>query len=200
MSSDLEKFIRKNRGEFDDADPSGKVWKNIERSLPVKKEAKHFTIRDIYKWSAAAAIFFMALTSAYFLFIKKSPGNDPEKTSTVKTRTEENSSRLDNFNSISIEYAAEFKEATQAVEERQQELRAAIANDPELYRKFQQDLNILDSSYRLLREQARQSINGDVIIKAMIQNLQLQSELLGRQLMIIHEYKTTKTSTNEKNI
>jgi len=200
MSSDLEKFIRKNRGEFDDADPSGKVWKNIERSLPVKKEAKHFTIRDIYKWSAAAAIFFMALTSAYFLFIKKSPGIDPEKTSTVKTRTEENSSRLDNFNSISIEYAAEFKEATQAVEERQQELRAAIANDPELYRKFQQDLNILDSSYRLLREQARQSINGDVIIKAMIQNLQLQSELLGRQLMIIHEYKTTKTSTNEKNI
>ena len=88
MSSDLEKFIRKNRGDFDDADPSDKVWKKIERSLPVKKEAKHFTIRDIYKWSAAAAIFFMALTSAYFLFIKKSPGKDPEKTSTVKTRTE----------------------------------------------------------------------------------------------------------------
>ena len=200
MSSDLEKFIRKNRGDFDDADPSGKVWKNIERSLPLKKEAKHFTIRDIYKWSAAAAIFFMALTSVYFLFIKKSPVNDPETTSTVKTGTEENSSRFDNFNSISIEYAAEFKEAEQNVQNRQEELRAAIAHNPELYRKFQQDLNILDSSYRLLREQANQSINGDVIIKAMIQNLQLQSELLSRQLMIIHEYKTTKNSTNEKNI
>ena len=200
MSSDLEKFIRKNRGDFDDADPSGKVWKNIERSLPVKKEAKHFTIRDIYKWSAAAAIFFVALTSVYFLFIKKPAVNEPEKTSTIKTGTEENSSRFDNFNSVSIEFAAEFKEATQAVEDRQKELRAAIANDPELYRKFQQDLNILDSSYRLLREQASQSINGDVIIKAMIQNLQLQSELLGRQLMIIREFKTTKTSTNEKNI
>jgi len=200
MSSDLEKFISKNRGDFDDADPAGKVWKNIERSLPVKKEAKHFTIRDIYKWSAAAAIFFIALTSIYFLFIKKTPGNDPEKTSTVRTGAQESPSRLDNFNSISIEYAAEFKEATQAVEERQKELRTAIANDPALYRKFQQDLNILDSSYRLLREQASQSVNGDVIIKAMIQNLQLQSELLGRQLMIIHEYKTTKTSTNEKNI
>ena len=200
MSSDLEKFIRKNRDDFDDADPSGKVWKNIERSLPVKKEARHFTITDIYKWSSAAAIFFIALTSLYFLFVKKSAGNDPEKTSTVKTGTEETSSRLDNFNSISIEYAAEFKEAEKAVEDRQKELRAAIANDPELYRKFQQDLNILDSSYRLLREQARQSINGDVIIKAMIQNLQLQSELLARQLMIIHEFKTTKTSTNEKNI
>src|SRR6188508_1297360 len=123
MSSDLEKLIRKNRGDFDDADPSDKIWKNIERSLPVKKpsrlndfshsggEAKRFTIRDIYKWSAAAAIFFITLTSVYFLFIKKQAGNDPEKTSTVKTGTEENSSRPDNFNNISIEYAAEFKEA-----------------------------------------------------------------------------------------
>jgi hypothetical protein len=200
MSSDLEKFIRKNRGDFDDADPSGKVWKKIERSLPVKNEATRFTIRDIYKWSTAAAIFFIALTSVYFLYIKKPANNDPEKTSTVKTGTEEDSSRLDNFNSISIEYAAEFKEAEQAVEVRQKELRAAIANDPELYRKFQRDLNTLDSSYRVLREQASQSMNGDVIIKAMIQNLQLQSELLGRQLMIIREFKTTKTSTNEKNI
>ena len=200
MSSDLERFIRKNRGDFDDADPSDKVWKNIERSLPVKKEAERFTIRDIYKWSAAAAIFFIALTSVYFLLIRKQAGNDPEKISTVKKETGENSSRLDNVNSISIEYAAEFKQAEQAVEIRQRELRAAIANDPELYRKFQQDLNTLDSSYRILREQASQTMNGDVIIKAMIQNLQLQSELLGRQLMIIREFKTTKTSANETNI
>ena len=200
MSSDLEKFIRKNRGDFDDADPSNKVWKNIEESLPVKKEAKRFTIRDIYKWSAAAAIFFIALTSVYFLLIRKPAGSEPEKPSTVKTGAEENPSRPDNFNSISIEYAAEIKEATKEVEDRQKELRAAIANDPELYRKFQQDLNTLDSSYRLLREQANQSMNGDVIIKAMIQNLQMQAELLSRQLMIIHEFKTTKTSTNEKSI
>ena len=200
MSSDLEKFIRKNRGDFDDADPSNKVWKNIEQSLPVKKEAKRFTIRDIYKWSAAAAIFFIALTSVYFLFIRKLPKNDSDEIPTVKTNQPTNPSRLDNFNSISMEYATQFKEAEQAVEDRQKQLRAAIANDPALYRKFQQDLTTLDSSYRLLREQASQSINGDVIIKAMIQNLQLQSELLGRQLMIIHEFKTTKTSTNEKNI
>ena len=200
MSSDLEKFIRKNRGDFDGADPSNKVWANIEQTLPVKKEAQRFTIRDIYKWSAAAAIFFIALTSVYFLFIRKLPNSDRDEIPTVKTKQPTNPSRLDNFNSISIEYATQFKQAEQAVEDRQKQLRAAIANDPALYHKFQQDLVTLDSSYRLLREQASQSINGDVIIKAMIQNLQLQSELLGWQLMIIHEYKTTKTSTNEKNI
>ena len=196
MSTEFEKFVRKNRNDFDDAAPSDKVWKEIEKTIPVKKQAKRFTLMDIYKWSAAAAIFFIALTSVYFLVIRKYS----HETSTAKKETEQNSQAPDNLNSMSAEYAAEFKEASEAVENRQKELRSAIANNPELYKKFQQDLNTLDSSYRLLRDQANQSVNRDVIIKAMIQNLQLQSELLGRQLMIIHEYKTTKTSTNEKNI
>ncbi len=196
MSTDFEKFVRKNREDFDDGSPSEKAWKNIEKSIPVKKQERVFTIRDIYKWSAAAAIFFAALTSAYFLFIRKYSHEIPA----VKTESAEGPSRLDNFNSVAMEYAAEFKEATEAVENRQKELRSAIANNPELYRKFQDDLTTLDSNYRLLREKASQSANQDVIIKAMIQNLQLQAEVLGRQLMIIHEFKTTKTPKNEKNI
>ncbi len=196
MSTDFEKFVRKNREDFDDASPSDKVWKNIQRSIPVKKQERVFTIRDIYKWTAAAAVFFIALTSAYFLLIRKYSHEIP----TVKTESNESPSRLDNFNSVAMEYAAEFKEASEAVENRQRELRSAVANNPELYRKFQSDLNTLDSTYRLLREKASQSVNQDVIIKAMIQNLQLQAELLGRQLMIIHEFKATKTSKDEKNI
>jgi len=198
MSNDFEKFIKKNRNDFDDASPSDKVWKEIEKTLPVKKEAKRFTIRDMYKWTATAAIFFVAVTSAYFVFIKKekySHENPP-----VGTEKEKSPSRFENFNSVSMEFAAEFKEATEAVENRQKELRSAIANDPDLYRKFQGDLSTLDSTYRLLRDQANQSMNRDVIIKAMIDNLKLQSELLSRQLMIINEIKTTKTSKNEKNI
>ena len=196
MSTEFEKFIRKNRNDFDDAMPSDKVWKEIEKTLPVKKEARRFTLMDIYKWSAAAAIFFIALTSVYFLVIKKYS----HETLLTKKGAEENSPRPDYLNSISIENAAEFKQASESVEIRQKELRSAIANNPELYKKFQQDLNTLDSSYRLLRDQADQSVNRDVIIKAMIQNLQLQSELLGRQLMILHEFKTTKPLKNEKNI
>jgi len=198
MSSDLEKFIRKNRHDFDDAEPSGEVWKGLEKKLP-KKEAKRFTIRDIYKWSAAAAVFFIVITSAYFLFVKEYS----HEISPPKTENEKEPYHFENFSVISMEYAAEFKKVSSAVEDRQRELKAAIANDPELYKKFQADLSTLDSTYKMLREQANQSVNRDVIIKAMIQNLQLQSELLGRQLMIIHEFKTTtttKSSQNEKNL
>ncbi len=194
MSNDLEKFIRKNRNDFDEASPSGNVWKNIERSLPAKKPAKRFTITDVYKWSAAAAIFFVALTSVYFLFIRKYSHEDP----TMNTGPEKAAPY--SINNMSMEFAAEFREASEAVKNKQEELRSAIASDPELYRKFKSDLTALDSSYRVLRDQAGQTVNPDVIIKAMIENLRLQSELLGRQLMIIHEIKTTKTSKNEKNI
>ncbi|HET9746969.1 MAG TPA: hypothetical protein VFP97_14730 [Chitinophagaceae bacterium] len=194
MSNDFEKFIRKNRNDFDDASPSGRVWENIERSLPVKKPAKRFTITDIYKWSVAAAIFFIALTSVYFLFIRKYSHEDPS------VNTGADKAVPYNINNMSMEFAAEFKEASQAIRYKQEELRSAIANDPDLYRKFQADLNALDSSYRVLRDQASQTVNPDVIFKAMIENLQLQSELLSRQLMIMQEIKTAKTSRNEKNI
>jgi hypothetical protein len=196
MSSDLEKFIRKNRHSFDEADPSNANWEKIAKTIPVKKDAKRFTIKDVYKWSAAAAVFFVIITSAYFLFVKEYSHENPS----TKSENEKEPYQFENFNIISMEYAAELKKVSSAVEDRQKELKVAVANDPELYKKFQADLSILDSTYKMLREQANQSVNRDVIIKAMIQNLQLQSELLGRQLMIIKEFKPTKSSSNEKNI
>ena len=117
MSNEFEKFIRKNRNDFDDADPSDKVWVEIEKTLPVKKEARRFTIRDIYKWTAAAAVFFIAATSAYFIFINK--GKYSHENPPVGTEQESSPSRFESFNSVSMEFAAEFKQATETVEKRQ---------------------------------------------------------------------------------
>lgn len=195
MNNKIEKFIRDHRQEFDDGLPSGEVWKNIEKNLGNKKSQGNFTIRDIYKWSAAAAIFFMLLTSVYFIFIKKdSHGNFSENEISKYLPAGEDAASIDPV------YVAAFRQAGLTIEKRQEELKTAVANHPELYQKFQDDLNTLDSAYKLLREKASQSINQDVIIKAMIQNLQLQSALLARQLIILKEIKPTKTSKNEKSI
>src|SRR5689334_7692194 len=116
--SNLEKFIRKNRGDFDKDTPSNKVWENIERAIPPTKEQKVFSISDIYKWSAAAAIFFILLTSVYFLFIRKYSHEDP----IVKTGSQ---TKPDDINSIAPEYAVEFNQVYQSVINRQQELKTA---------------------------------------------------------------------------
>jgi len=187
--SNLEKFIQRNRTDFDQEAPSESVWENVEHSLPVKKE-KHFTIRDIYKWSAAAAVFFIVLTSAYFIFFRKHNSNN-------KITQAEQVNKPDDIKSIAPEYAAEFNRVYESVLNRQQELKSATTGQPALYRQFLSDLAILDSSYRMLKNQARLTPNRDVIIKAMIENLELQAELLNRQLMIFNEFNQSKKLKNE---
>jgi len=133
------------------------------------------------------------LTSAYFLFIRKYSHEDL----TVKTGSQ---TKPDDINSIAPEYAVEFNQVYQSVVDRQQELKTAVSGQPKLYQQFQQDLNVLDSSYQMLKKQASQTPNRDVIIKAMIENLELQAELLNRQMMIFNEFKNSKKLKNETSI
>jgi hypothetical protein len=79
---------------------------------------------------------------------------------------------------------------------KQAELKELTKDKPYLYQEFTADLRTLESSYGVLKKQVNQTPNSDVIIKAMMQNLQLQAELLGRQLTIINNIK--KDKQNEK--
>jgi hypothetical protein len=191
--SDLEKFVRKNREDFDNTAPSGRLWDKIDQSLSPKKQIRTFSLRDVYKWSAAAAIFFIILTSAYFIIISNKNSHEEP----VVNR--EQPTQPVDIGSIAPEYAAEFHQLSQSVTRRQQELKSAASMQPQLYQQFQEDMNALDSSYLLLKKQVEASPNRDVIIRAMIQNLQLQAELLARQLMIFNQFKNTKKTNNEIN-
>ena len=190
MSSNLEKFVNRNRSEFDTEHPSNDVWKKIEQTIPVKKkEAKLFSLRDIYKFSAAAAVLCIVLTSVYFIYIR-SQKND----SATVAEAGKNVSPL---KGITPEYAAEAKQVFNAIETRQEELKEATADNPELYKQFLSDLQLLDSTYTMLQKQAAVTPNKDVIMKAMLQNLQLQAELLYRQLMITNDIKKQTKQNNE---
>lgn len=189
MSSNLEKFVNRNRSEFDSEHPSADVWSKIEKTLPIKKEAKVFSLKDIYKFSAAAAVVCIVLTSVYFLYFRQQKN---ELTAATETKT--NASEL---NGITPEYAAEAKQVFNAIETRQEELKEATADNPELYKQFLDDLKLLDSTYNMLQKQAAHTPNKDVIMKAMLQNLQLQAELLYRQLMITNDIKKQTKQNNE---
>jgi hypothetical protein len=197
MSSPLEKFMNNNRKDFDSETPSDKVWENIEKNIPVKKNAKIFSIKDIYKWCAAAAVVFIALTSVYFLWIRKPDVVVP--VAAAEKSSDSNSIIQNDITGIAPEYAAEAKQFYRIIETKQQELKSITKDQPNLYHQFAMDLSTLDSSYRVLKNQATITPNRDVIIKAMMQNLQLQAELLSRQLMIINDFKNTKNQNNEKN-
>lgn len=194
MSKKLKNFIDEHRKEFDDDHPSATPWQQIERSIGAHKPVKRLSTRDIYKWTAAAAVFFIIATCFYFIVIRKN-NDDP---GIVKTVTPINSNGTD-ISRMAPEYAAEAKKIFLSIESQQQQLKAIATEQPELYSQFSGDLAALDSSYRVLKTQAVQTPNREVIIRAMLQNLQLQAELLSKQLLILNEIKNNKTDNNEKN-
>ena len=195
MSKELKNFIDENRREFDDDLPSSSAWHQIERSIGANKPIKQFSVRDIYKWTAAAAVFFITATCFYFLVIRKN-NND---TAVVKTDKSAVNSNTTDISRMAPEYAAEATKIYRSIESQQQQLKAIAKEQPELYSQFSEDLAALDSSYRVLKTHAVQTPNRELIIRAMLQNLQLQAELLGKQLRILNEFKNNKTEKNEEN-
>jgi hypothetical protein len=212
MSNALEKFTQQHAGEFDSETPSSAVWDAVEQKL-LQRRQKMFSKMDVYKWSAAAAVFFVLLTSAWFLWIKKTPATNPAIQPLVKAETLRTDNTANEVLQKSVvppaetaeennqysepQYAVETAQIYRAIAVRQSRLMDATKDHPELYRQFIADLQVLDSTCTVLKKQLKSTPNRDIIIKAIMQSLRLQAELLGRQLSIINEFK--KTTSNEKN-
>lgn len=187
MSSKLEQFIKEHRSEFNDKRPSKNVWDEIEATLPAQnKKAKVISLGNVYKLMAAAAVVCIVLTSVYFVYIK-----EKNNAGTVAQQP------VQQLNNISPEDKSQLNNEFKIIQTRQLELKAATADNPELYKAFLSDLQVLDSTYQMLQKQAATTPNRDVIIKAMMQNLKLQSELLYRQLMISNDFKQNNQPADE---
>lgn len=198
MRDQLKDFTSENRRSFDDEMPSPALWNRIEQVIETPKPRKQFTLRDIYVWTAAAAVFFVTITCVYFMVIRKPPGK-PAGTETAGPVIEGSQRGAYDLSSLSPENAREARHIYQAIERQQQQLKTLTTDQPELYAQFSSDLRTLDSSYRVLKIQAEQTPNREVIIRAMMQNLQLQAELLAKQLMILNQFNNNKTNSNETN-
>ena len=186
MSKKLKQFIDDNRNEFDDRVPSAKVWENIEDSFSSRKE-KRPVIRPLYKWTMAAAAMLVISTGVYFLMVdKKAPvetvSSGPEGTGADGPES----------------FTPEMNQFVKMIDMKQEELKTLAAEQPELYRKFTNDLDQLDSSYNTLKSQLTAAPNREMLLEAMIQNLQLQLSVLNQQLNIINQIKQSKKNSHEK--
>lgn len=187
MSNKLKNFISDNRKAFDDEMPSHKVWDNIEASLTGKQKKKSM-LTPLYKWSIAAAAVLLIAVSVYFMTNKKQDG----KTEIVKTTEPD-------INKIAPDAAPEMMHITKMIDAKQEELKVLAKDQPELYLQFTTAINQLDSSYNSLKNQLSATPNKEMLLEAMIQNLQLQLDVLNQQLNIINQIKESKKYSHEKN-
>jgi len=186
MSNNLQDFIENNREGFDDKVPSEKIWNNIDAAITGKKK-QPIILMPVVKWSIAVAAVFIIGMVIYFKLERK-PSAEPV---IVKTEVD--------INTIAPEEAPQMNEFARMIDMKQEELKTLAKEQPQLYQKFSTDITQLDSSYNALKNKLSNSPNKEMLIEAMIQNLQLQLNVLNQQLNIIKQIKQSKEYSHETN-
>lgn len=188
--SRLEDFINENREAFDDELPPAKVWKGVEAGVPVT-QPKVVQLTPLLKWIVAASLL-LVITTVGFFIVHKPVNTDVAVAANAGTSTD--------ITAIAPEAAPEVNQFAKLIALKQEELKTLAKEQPELYQKFTTDITQLDSSYRDLKNQLSIAPNKEMLIEAMVQNLQLQLNVLNQQLNIINQIKQkTKSHDKDKN-
>jgi hypothetical protein len=187
MSKRLEDFIKMNREEFDDLEPSADLWTRIEKHLPAqetelkKRGSKTFSLGFVLR-VAASVIVVMGIGFAFYL--------KNEKKETI------------DLAAINPVYAQQQIQYTSLIETKRTELKSIAKSDPQLYKEFSSEIAKMDSTYKKLNDDLATSPNQERVLHAMIRNLQIQTEVLNQQLNVVEQFnKMKKEQKNEiKNI
>ncbi|MDJ1469339.1 hypothetical protein [Xanthocytophaga flava] len=173
--SKLEQFIRNNRQEFDTFEPDSDLWKGIEQKLN-EKEKKSIRLlwfqTPMMRYAAAAIIVFI-MGYGVFQLGRYSAGGTPE--GRVATANP-------NVTQISPELAQAEAYYTSLINEEKALLDPKEVEALGLKDDFNEDLVVLDSTYKNLKKELVTEPNKDRIIAAMVKNLQLRVEIIRQQI------------------
>ena len=189
MNDRLKQFIEDNRDSFDSEKPDPKLLGKLQKQLgQAGNSTKIHKIKSI-RWAAAIAGFIILSVVLYYSLQKK---NDKDELAKVTPENAEEKTIV-----ADPVYAKQIGQYQELIDLQQTELKQVEKEQPELYRQFANDINQLDSAYSLLKTTLNTHPNREMLLEAMIRNLQFQSDLLNRQLLIIKEIKQ-KSKSHEK--
>jgi hypothetical protein len=191
MSNRLEKFVQDNREAFDNDEPRAHVWRDLQQDVAESQKDERVFHLSFLRWTAAAAILIMI--AGMFYYMQRNVGNNQTMATTIPTAVTPDQV----LNELDPTYAKQVYHFTQLIELKQNELKQIEKEHPELYKQFVRDINKLDSSYQSLKMELPRNANRELLLEAMIQNLQLQSDLLNQQLLIIKKINQSNSKDNE---
>lgn len=187
MSKRFEDFMHDNNEEFNEIEPSADLWGKIEAQLsfleqedqqPKKREAKTFSLGFVLKVAASVIIIMGIGFGIYIQSQKGTKGVD--------------------LAAINPEYAQQQVHYASLVETKLTELKSASKNDPQLYKEFSAEIAKMDSTYKKLNNDLATSPNQERVLRAMIRNLQIQTEVLNQQLNVIEQFNQMKKEQNDE--
>lgn len=208
----LEKYIRDNRKEFDDAEPPDGVWNNISGNLEKKEHRKIPWLRISWQVAAAVIVFFTAWYlkdamqsrhTANTVAARKSIQLHP----VVKINKQNNlpeQNQTGNYsnaainNPVKIEtqendtLPSEILEATQYYAEQITRTRSLMKNCASYNKDIDQQVNSdfaeLDEEYNSLKNDLKDNIDNKEVLEAMILNYRSRLEILEN---ILQQMETT---------
>ena len=187
MSNQLENFINDNREEFDSAEM--KIdWEKIRRGMTQKKTKSAGRLW----WAVAASITLFVSAMIFYNYTQTKPAATAIQP--VDLPPKELTDQVD------PEYTVQMDQCAKLIKIKQTELQQNQKTQPELYKQFLKDNNRLDSSYNYLKSKLTANPNKEILLDAMIQNLQLKIDVLNRQLQVIKQSKHKKTNDESKTI
>jgi uncharacterized membrane-anchored protein YhcB (DUF1043 family) len=176
----LERFVRDNREEFDDLVPSDSLWSRIDEQLPATavtatqstrikalfQEVSHLKLA----WKMAAII--ILVSGLGYLWVLNQSEEVPNGMVALQQ----------------TEHAGDIKKYKQTILEKREEIVKLAGKNPELYKDFSGDLEMLAQNYARLKSEFPNAPNKEALIEAMMQNLKFQVDLLNQQLEILENY------------
>ncbi|MFI5451581.1 hypothetical protein ACHMWN_05430 [Pedobacter sp. UC225_61] len=171
MNNKLEGFVKDNKKAFEVKGPSDQLWQRISAELDKEQQPKKKI--ELYKWLSIAAMLVISL-GIYFTYNYR-----------MANKTIDVADVNPAFGKKEMRFAS-------LIEEKRDSLEIYAKRNPDLYRKFIDDMNKLDNDYEQLKKQLQTSPNPEVIVRAMMKNLEIQSSVLSQQLSIINQVNQYK--------
>jgi len=183
MKDKLERFVRDNREDFDAFEPRTDLWKDLEKGLGHKSRPLWLGLPRSSRavWQIAASIALVIGLGGGFRYFSRQYGATTPTDVVAANPT----------------YARTVTQYTQLIDDKRAELKTLTESNPALYNEFAADLNQLERSYQNLKQELPKTPNQEVLIQAMVQNLQTQIDLLNQQLVIIQRIKQQGNESNK---
>jgi hypothetical protein len=178
MNEKLERFVKDHKKDFDQFEPPADLWNKIENQLDEKQIEfkaeikKAGLIRNSFLLKIAATIIPLIIAGLWFYQYQ------------IKQLTE-----LSNINPGMAKQQVHY---ASLIEIKRTELKQMEKEEPQLYLEFLSEIKKMDENYQKLKNELPASPNQEETVKAMIRNLQIQTELLNQQLQIIQQIDQLK--------
>jgi hypothetical protein len=190
MEDKLKQFVQGNREEFDSFEPRPDLWQDISRQLDEQKSTRVIPFFQRPVWRYAASI--LLLIGIGYGLVQYGKSLSFDKTGSI-SQTKDIP-----LNQIAPEMAEVETYYMSVIHEKQQERNAYDLQKLGLAKDFAGELAQLDSAYVQLKKQLVSNPNKQMVIDAMVRNLQIRIGILNQQLEVLNQIQEVKTPQKDE--